>query len=1077
MTRIISLLVVLLLCLVCTKYEDNNPYDKEYEGNYFLEIEWDSIPVLLGCFITYRVPYAHSSGNDSLKLFSPVDTLGAIIDSSLFNIYPSSHFDLYFTKEYSGRIAIQGEALNGKIAGDSTSVVIADPFNISTGSTIEFGKEMSCSLAVDSQFVTFFVKDSADSVIWENNDGIKDTIAVTKPFTFRVENYDCCMVTAWFLDRRGNKGKAVTQTYTVAQIAPVVMFGDTADTIKHRVGTVPIPVSFSDANDAVDSIFCLFQDSLRRDIVKYPDRDTLILETDNIEIIDSVYIWVKDSSGLSSNKQAKVLKTTKPDTQPPYVRKCSPGEDTIITAHDSLDITLLAWDNYGVTEAACSTENSVFQGDLDTTINDSTFWQVRVTGYSFQDYYKVTPYAEDSFYISANGSPFYIYYDSTLIDSTPPEITIIFPSENSRDSTGSGTVQVKVKDIVPGKDFVDDGIDTVYYLVNGSYAGPAVEQNDSLYSFSYTLPIFHWNTIAVIAQDSSSNKNIDTAILHIDYNTVPDSFSLLQPQNNTSGLDSTVILRWSRAEDKDGDLVYYTLYYWKDSTQIDSLTIVDTLNTIYGLSGNTTYYWRVKATTELDTLYSPSKTTSFKFSVKNYPSVISNFGYSGGKTVNDVITFIVSASDPEGIKEYRWDFTADGNYDTTTTAGSVGHAYIKDSTYYTLRVAVVDNYDDIVTKDTTITITDSIPKIDADTTVDGIKYVGYKDSICLKPSATDDGIIVKYEWSIGGNPFTVMSKTDTTFWVEKENLPKIIECFFQVTDEDSNVAVDTVRVNINLLWNKISGMSWIEGREEFAVISDTNELFVLGGEKSAALQKDIWHSSSGTLWQKLSEDSSFFQRSGHAATIIGDTMYVVGGGLNGNIWRSINRGVTWGFHSNLIDLDNLYQNKLYGSQLVSVDGKIFLIGGLYGNDNTKISNKVYSFDGSVWDTLNTTINNRFPQSYNFSTFVKNDSIFLLSKDIIWSSNKDYVTMFGDLWIVEDTISIDTTEYNELLFKQDAAIIISDSTFWLRSDVSGDWQKISSLHPWSGSSYFRAVYFKEKIWIFTDKGIWYSTDTP
>ncbi len=108
MTRIISLLVVLLLCLVCTNYEDNNPYDKEYEGNYFLEIEWDSIPALLGCFITYRVPYKHSSGNDSLKLFSPGDTLGTIIDNSLFNIYPSSHFFLYFIKEYSGRIVIQG---------------------------------------------------------------------------------------------------------------------------------------------------------------------------------------------------------------------------------------------------------------------------------------------------------------------------------------------------------------------------------------------------------------------------------------------------------------------------------------------------------------------------------------------------------------------------------------------------------------------------------------------------------------------------------------------------------------------------------------------------------------------------------------------------------------------------------------------------------------------------------------------------------------------------------------------------------------------------------------------------------
>lgn len=60
---------------------------------------------------------------------------------------------------------------------------------------------------------------------------------------------------------------------------------------------------------------------------------------------------------------------------------------------------------------------------------------------------------------------------------------------------------------------------------------------------------------------------------------------------------------------------------------------------------------------------------------------------------------------------------------------------------------------------------------------------------------------------------------------------------------------------------------------------------------------------------------------------------------------------------------------------------------------------------------------------------------------------------------------------------DTMYAVSNNTFWFSIDRGQNWQRMASSAPWTGSNYQRAAVFNNKIWVFTDKGIWYSTDTP
>ncbi len=72
------------------------------------------------------------------------------------------------------------------------------------------------------------------------------------------------------------------------------------------------------------------------------------------------------------------------------------------------------------------------------------------------------------------------------------------------------------------------------------------------------------------------------------------------------------------------------------------------------------------------------------------PAINSLTAVKNTETVPFEVTFSVSASDSNGIKEYDWDFNSDGITDQVTSSPTATHIYNHEGTY-TATVRVIDN--------------------------------------------------------------------------------------------------------------------------------------------------------------------------------------------------------------------------------------------------------------------------------------------------------------------------------------------------------------------------------------------------
>ena len=141
MKRIQLILISLLLGVVCINYNDDNPYDPDFVGKYFLDIKWDNLRDTLGAFIEYSVPFTVSGGDDTIRNVVCTDT---IIDSALFAKSQQSCFNFYFVNDYNGLVSVHGYALNGTLVDTADSVVVVTPFRIDSIMPSVFGETFAC---------------------------------------------------------------------------------------------------------------------------------------------------------------------------------------------------------------------------------------------------------------------------------------------------------------------------------------------------------------------------------------------------------------------------------------------------------------------------------------------------------------------------------------------------------------------------------------------------------------------------------------------------------------------------------------------------------------------------------------------------------------------------------------------------------------------------------------------------------------------------------------------------------------------------------------------------------------------
>ena len=133
-------------------------------------------------------------------------------------------------------------------------------------------------------------------------------------------------------------------------------------------------------------------------------------------------------------------------------------------------------------------------------------------------------------------------------------------------------------------------------------------------------------------------------------NQSPDAFSLLDPVNEETGIETYPRLIWQTAIDVDaGDSVRYTL--WTDSdpgfgSYTETANLPDSFRTLtYLLNESQAYYWKVQALDRSDLVTWSSETFSFTVGIPtcciNRGNIDSIIGPGGPVDVND-LTFLVS---------------------------------------------------------------------------------------------------------------------------------------------------------------------------------------------------------------------------------------------------------------------------------------------------------------------------------------------------------------------------------------------------------------------------------------------------
>jgi hypothetical protein len=193
----------------------------------------------------------------------------------------------------------------------------------------------------------------------------------------------------------------------------------------------------------------------------------------------------------------------------------------------------------------------------------------------------------------------------------------------------------------------------------------------------------------------------------------------------------------------------------------------------------------------------------------------------------------------------------------------------------------------------------------------------------------------------------------------------------------------------NEVWSSADGVSWRrvtkdagwEPRLGAAAVVFKGRLWVLGGCRKYYfgtdddLRNDVWSSADGVTWERATAKAAWPARAYHAAAVLGDRMYVFGGGnyqpkyaARNDVWSSAD-GVTWTQKTDAAP----WPPRLWFSSAVYRD-RMWVLGG-WSNNPSKNWNDVWtSADGKTWTELKA--RNVWPVRHEHSTYVFRDQLWV-----------------------------------------------------------------------------------------------------
>ena len=166
------------------------------------------------------------------------------------------------------------------------------------------------------------------------------------------------------------------------------------------------------------------------------------------------------------------------------------------------------------------------------------------------------------------------------------------------------------------------------------------------------------------------------------------------------------------------------------------------------------------------------------------------------------------------------------------------------------------------------------------------------------------------------------------------------------------------------VWSSSTGLSWdnqtLSGdipsaRHSHAGVIFKNKMWILGGQSGSSYLNDVFSSSDGAQWSRVTDNASWLGRYGHAAVVYDNKIWIMGGNDNSSgdfkdVWTSSD-GETW--HDNTSTTNVTWSGmKEHSAQVF--DGKIWILGG---NDNGSTQQKFYFYptvNGSWSSTDNAT---------------------------------------------------------------------------------------------------------------------------
>lgn len=391
------------------------------------------------------------------------------------------------------------------------------------------------------------------------------------------------------------------------------------------------------------------------------------------------------------------------------------------------------------------------------------------------------------------------YFSFKTKDEGAPSITQkTGPIEGDYVKTSSNVLTFDITDV--------NGLDSVYYQLNGDTAIPATNTLNDEYKITVTLSDYGSNEIILTAIDGSSEHNKSIKIINIIYYSIPSIVDALYPANNTLDIENNggITLKWTKATDDDGDSIKYELFYGENSSSMTSAVITDTTYTVNNLVGDTEYSWFVNVITEHDTIRCPEGTSSFwKFTTINHPTEISGFP-DKSCTINDTISYTVTANDAEGVKEYQWDYNGDGIVDEVSTIGTIKIKANSSAGIQKVILTVKDNFDKLNQDTSIVTISNESPILSNSLPKD-FTTIDYESAISL-PSieATDDGKQLTFSWKLGSTEFIKVSKSDTTIKTPMSSFyPDTVPLILRVEDNDGNSVEDTMNIIKDIIFKQL----------------------------------------------------------------------------------------------------------------------------------------------------------------------------------------------------------------------------------------------------------------------------------